>query len=77
MLDKKTEEFANMCYEIEKLVNAGVAEGEAKGRTKMILGIMSANGVDFAAAAKMAGCSQEEVAALKPIVQTLLEAKEN
>lgn len=68
-----------MCYEIEKLVNEGVAEGEAKGETKgkakIILSIMNTNNVDFAAAVKMAGCSDEDAAALKPIVEVLLEAE--
>lgn len=67
-----------MCYEIEKLVNEGVAEGEAKGETKgkakIILSIMNTNNVDFAAAVKMAGCS-EEIGEIKPIVEALLEAE--
>lgn len=77
---KETEKgAANMCYEIEKLVNEGIAEGEAKGETtgkaKMILSIMNANKVDFAAAVKMAGCSDEDAAALKPIVDAMLETE--
>lgn len=85
---KETEKgVTNMCREIEKLANErfdegraegkaeGKAEGEANGKAKVIFNLMNNANMDFKEATKMAGCSEEEASALKPLVDAMITAE--
>ena len=67
-----------MCREIEKLLNEKFAEswaeGWTKGQAEVIFNLMKNANMDFEEATNMAGCSEEEVNALKPLVDAMKEA---
>ena len=72
---KETEKgVTNMCREIEKLANERFAEGEAKGKADIIFNLMKNANMNFEEATQMAGCSEEDASALKPLVDAMIKA---
>ena len=72
---KETEKGATkMCREIEKFANKRFVEGEAKGKADIIFNLMKNANMNFEEATQMAGCSEEDASALKPLVDAMIKA---
>lgn len=73
---KETEEgIANMCKEVEKLVNEKSEIRYVEGKAEVLIQMMKITGKSYNEVVASLGYSDDEIAALKPIVEALLEAE--